>query len=229
MRNKLIPVAAGGIAVAVLSVAVIAGVANARPSEQQPTPTPTPSARQQQAQQRAEEFIDRLARNLGITPDKLKDGLKQTALQEVDRAQAENRITAEQAQRLKDRINAGTVGPLGFGGIGGIGRIGAGKAGIGPFGVARDQLAQFLGITAQQLNDELNGKSLAQVAQAHGKTAEQLKQFIITNAEQRFAQAVKDGKMTQQQADRALQALKDHVDDLINGVRHAGRGPNRNR
>ena len=197
---------------------------------QQPSPTPTrtatPSARQQQAQQQANEYIERLARNLGITPDRLREGLKQTALQEVDAALAAGRITQQQADRAKERINADEFFPFGPFRFGGPGMMGA-KIGFGH--ASREELAQFLGITPEQLRQELPGKSLAQVAQAHGKTADQLKEFIISNAQQELAQAVAAGRITQQQADAALEALRNRVDDMINRVHRDGMGPRRSR
>lgn len=224
MRSKLLLTAAGGV----VAAAITAGVFVSSVGAQQPSPTPPPSARQQQAQQRANDFIDRLARNLGVTPERLRDALRQTAIQGVDQALAEGRITQQQADRLKEQINAGAVMPFGPGfGFGRPGPFGEGRLGIPGFDKAA--LAQFLGITPEQLRQELPGKSLAQVAAAHGKTADQLKQFIISNAQQRLAQAVSAGRMTQQQADAALQALQNRVDEIINRIHGQGMGPRRGR
>jgi hypothetical protein len=237
MRKSVVAAALGGAGTPVLALGVLAGVVSARPNEQSATPTPTaragasatPNARQQQAQQRADEFLERLARNLGVTPERLRDALKQTALEEIDRAQAAGTLTPEQAARAKERINSGNLGGFGFGGPG-LGRGGpAGKHGMGITSLNRDQLAQFLGITAEQLRTELQGKSLAQVAQAHGKTVDQLKAFIIQNAEQQSAQAVQAGRITQQQATQMLERLRERIDDMVNRV-HQERGrPGRGR
>lgn len=237
MRKSVVAAALGGAGTTVLALGVMAGIVSARPSEQSATPTPTaragasatPGARQQQAQQRADEFIQRLAQNLGVTPEKLRDALKQTALQEIDRAQADGRLTPEQAARAKERINSGNGG-FRFGGPG-FGRGGGPgdkrMAGIAPLG--RDQLAQFLGITAEQLRTELQGKSLAQVAQARGKTVDQLKQFIIQSAEQQSAQAVQAGRLTQEQATRMLERLRERLDEMVNRVHQQGNRPGRGR
>jgi carboxylesterase type B len=230
MRNRFIAAALGGAAVSVLAAGIVTGVVSARPNEQQPpspTATATPNARQQQAQQRADEFIERLARNLGVTTDRLRDALKQTALEEIDRAQAEGRLTPEQAARARERINAGNLGGFGFGfGVGPGGKHGMGL-GIGR--IAHEELAQFLGITPEQLRTELPGKSLAQVAQAHGKTVDQLKNFIIQNTQQELAQAVQQGRITQQQADQALQRLRERIDDIVNRVHGTRMGPRQGR
>src|SRR5581483_11297697 len=143
---------------------------------------------------------------------------KQTALQEVDAALAAGRITAQQAQQARDRINSGEFGGFGFG----IGRGGPGGPGGRGFFAEKDQLAQFLGITEAQLQTELNGKSLAKVAQAHGKTRDQLIQFIITSAQQRLAADVQAGRITQQQADQRLAELRDRVAEMVDRVHQQG-------
>jgi membrane-bound lytic murein transglycosylase B len=219
-RSRLL--AAGAAVLA--AVGLVVGVVSSRASAQTPTPSPTATPRpgKQQLQQRLDEFLNRLAQNLGVTPDRLRDALRQTAVQEVDAAQAAGRLTPEQAQRLKDAINQGKVpflglhGPL-FGPGGVPGHLGMGLS------ASLDQLAQFLGISPDQLRQELRNQSLAQVAQAHGKTADQLKQFILDNVRQRLNQAVQQGRITQQQADNALNKLQQRLDDLINRT-PGGRG-----
>lgn len=216
LKSRMGRVLAAGAALLV-GAGLVVGVVTSRASAQTPTPTPTATPRpgKQQMQQRLDEFLNRLAQNLGVTPDRLRDALRQTAIQEVDAAQAAGRLTPEQAQRLKDAINQGRLPFLGlhgppFGPGKGVGRI---RPGVPP---SLDQLAQFLGISPDQLRQELRDKSLAEVAQAHGKTADQLKQFILDNARQRLSQAVQQGRITQQQADNALNRLQERLDDLIN-------------
>ncbi len=234
MKHRWMKAAAAGTTAAVIAAGLLAGVASARPGEQAPSPTPTatPRAGQNNAdrEQRAQEFINRLAQNLGVSPDRLRDALKQTGLQEVDAALAAGRITAEQAQRAKDAINSGNLPHIGgFPGGGHRGGPGGGRG--GDFGgVIRnhtDGVAQFLGITEEKLREELrSGKSLAEIAQANGKTAAQLKTFILTNAKTKLDQAVKDGKITQQMADRMYQELEQRVDDMITRTKGPRTGRN---
>ncbi len=198
--------AAGG-----LTAASVGGVTVAAVHAQQPTPTP-PAA--QQRAQRADEFLNRLAQNLGVTPERLRDAIKQTALQEVDAAVARGDLTAQQAQAIKDRINAGDIGPFGLG-------FGLGRGGPGPLAAHAD-IAQFLGITPAQLHTELNGKSLAQVAQAHGKSRDQLIQFLVSNAQQRLNEAVQAGRLTQQQADQRLADLRARIEQIVDRVHQPG-------
>jgi uncharacterized protein YeaC (DUF1315 family) len=216
LKGKMSRLLAAGAALLV-GAGLVVGVVSSRASAQTPTPSPTatPGPGKQQLQQRLDEFLNRLAQNLGVTPDRLRDALRQTAVQEVDAAQAAGRLTPEQAQRLKDAINQGKLpflglrGPL-FGPGKGVGRLGLGMS------ASLDQLAQFLGVSRDQLRQELRDKSLAEVAQAHGKSTDQLKQFILDNVRQRLSQAVQQGRITQQQADTALNNLQQRLDDLIN-------------
>ncbi len=218
--------AIAGVTAAVISAGVLVGAVNARPSDQAPSPTATPrpgaAARQQQAQQRMDEVLNRLAANLGITPDKLKDAIKQTALQEVDQAVQDGRMTAEQAQRAKDAINNGTLPGLGFGphfpgGRGGMMAGGrTGMPGLGGLRGVDNALPSFFGITADQLRTEMRDKSLAEIAQAHGKSVDDLKAFIISNVEQQTTAAVNAGKITQQMADRIVAGIKNNIDAIVN-------------
>ena len=206
-------------AAGVLTVAGVAGTV-AAVNAQQPSPSPSPPAA---GQQRADAYLNRLAQNLGITVDRLRAALQQTALQEVDAALQRGDITAERAQQARDRINSGDIGRLGFG----IGRGG----GRGPgFGASHEAIAQFLGLTAEQLRTELNGTSLAQVAQNHGRTRAQLVQFLTSAAQQEIAQAVQAGRLTQQQADQRLAALQSRIEQMVDRVhqpRQMGTRPGR--
>ena len=212
MRGRLRVVAAAGA----LAIAGVAGTAVVAVNAQQPTPTPTPPPAAQQRTQAATDFINRLAQNLGIGADRLRAALQQTALQEVDAALGRGDITAQQAQQARERINAGEIGKLGFG----IGR-GGGRGGFG-LGASRDQLAQFLGVTAEQLRTELNGRSLAQVVQAHGRSRDQLIQFLTTTAQQQMAAAVQAGRLTQQEADQRLANLRSRIEQMVDEVRQPG-------
>ena len=80
-----------------------------------------------------------------------------------------------------------------------------------------DAAADYLGLTETQLRSELQGgKTLAQVAQAHGKTANGLIDALVANAKTRLDQAVAAGRLTQSQANEILSGLRDRIDNLVN-------------
>ena len=70
-----------------------------------------------------------------------------------------------------------------------------------------------------QLRTELAGKSLAQVAQAHGKTANDVATALKNAAHQRIDQEVTAGRLTADQATQRKQQLDQRIDQEINQVR----------
>ena len=150
------------------------------------------------------------AKQLGIAPEKLSAALKQALQNRVDAAVAAGRITKEQGNELKARIQSGEAPlfPLG----------GHHEGGLRHHGPGLDAAASYLGITEEQLKTELEGgKTLAQVAKAHGKTAAGLVDALVAEAEKKLDAAVKAGRLTQAQANEMLAGLKDRITDLVNG------------
>jgi hypothetical protein len=95
---------------------------------------------------------------------------------------------------------------------------------------APQKFADFLGITLDQLKAELqvDGATIAKVAEAHGKSRDQLKTFVTDSARGKLDEAVKNGDLTQKHEDAALKMLSDNLDKLIDGnfqfFRHGFRG-----
>jgi len=76
--------------------------------------------------------------------------------------------------------------------------------------------AQYIGIPRRQLRRELRGSSLAQVAEAHGKTSAGLQQALVTALDARLDRRVARNRLTQAQADQRLAKFQDRVDELVN-------------
>jgi transcription initiation factor TFIID subunit TAF12 len=86
--------------------------------------------------------------------------------------------------------------------------------------------AQYLGVDANQLRDDLrSGQSLAQVAQARGKSVQGLEQALLDAAKARLDQQVKDGQITQDEAQQRLQSLQQRIGDFVNRVGRPPQGP----
>jgi hypothetical protein len=185
------------------------------------------------------DFLDSVARHLGISRQKLDDATKAAAIDQVDAQLKAGQITQAQADELKKRIQDGDVPPLGglgrggpgfgfgFGGPGGPGGVGGPgllKAGISDSLAAA---AKYLGLTESALRDQLNdGKSLADVAKAQNKDVDGLKDAILAAAKSDLDKAVSDKKLTQSQADDVYNHLKDRIDDMVNGqLGFHGHGP----
>jgi hypothetical protein len=156
---------------------------------------PTPAAGQQ-AQSGYQAFIDALAKRLNIPPANLQTAIGQA------------------------RTDAGLpAGGQGFpGGPGGKGGRGSGG------GADLTAAATAIGIPADQLRTELNGKSLAQVAQAHGKTAADVATALKNAAHTRIDQAVTAGRVTAADAATQKTAVDQRIDQQVNQVKQAGQG-----
>lgn len=96
-------------------------------------------------------------------------------------------------------------GPGGHGGPGG-----------GRGGLALDEAAGLLGLTADELRTELQeGQSLAAVAEAQGVALETLVDGLVTAAQERLAERVSSGDITQEQADERLADLQERTTALV--------------
>ena len=152
-----------GAGVAVLAV-VSAGAVMA-----QTPPTPTAGTT----------FLDRVAQKLGIDTPKLQSAITGAKTDQIDESVANGDLTQKQADALKAKVNStppNGFGGRGFGGFGGHGFEMKGARGVGDTPTSQ-QLADFLGITVDQLNTErkADGATLATVAQAHNKSRDELK------------------------------------------------------
>ena len=168
-----------------------------------------------EAKEQEQAILDDAAGRLGTTSDELRDALGAALDAQLDEAVKDGRLTQEQADEIKQRRReSGTV--LGFrGGHDGPGGRGhhvrGGPHGIGLF----EDLAEALGISERQLADRLRaGRTLAQIARAEGKSAAEVKQAVRAAERTRLQQAVKDGDLTQEQADEMLEHLDEHLDRL---------------
>jgi DNA-binding CsgD family transcriptional regulator len=83
-----------------------------------------------------------------------------------------------------------------------------------PFGV----VAEYLGLSAAELKNELgSGKSLAEIATAHGKSVDGLKQAVLDAAKTDLDREVADGDLTAEQEQTILSQLRNGLDDFVNG------------
>jgi len=106
--------------------------------------------------------------------------------------------------------------------------FGAGPDGAGlVIGGASEELAEFLGISQEQLESELSaeGATPASVADAHDRTREELKTFFTEQQQAQLDEAVAAGTMSQEDADQMLEGLSSRIDDVIDGNVPVGGGP----
>jgi truncated hemoglobin YjbI len=71
-------------------------------------------------------------------------------------------------------------------------------------------------IPIDQVIDELQDGSLADVAAAHGSSGEAVIQEAEQQASERLAEAVANGRITQQRADAMLERISEHITEVVN-------------
>ena len=99
-------------------------------------------------------------------------------------------------------------------GLGGFGMMGGRGGMFGP-GAGMDELAKTLGITTDQLRQEMPGKSITDLAKAHNVDVAKVKADLIAAATTRIDQAVTDGKLTADQAKTMKDNLATRLDTML--------------
>ena len=159
------------------------------------------------------DLLPRLAENLGISPEELTAAIQQTQLELVDERLAAGDLTEEEATRIRERIESGE-GRLFGGGHGS--RHGCGRQAV-------QQVAEFLGLTPEDvIAAKQDGQSLAQIAEANGVGAAELAAFLLSQIEERVADALAEGKIDQARADEVLENAPERIDQKINRSRTSG-------
>jgi hypothetical protein len=176
----------------------------------------------------ASSFLDSVAEHLGVSSQELEDATKAAAVDQVDQALADDKITQEQADALKERIESGEapflLGPGVFGfrhGGPGDGERGFGFAGPGHhffFGDKLESSAEYLGLTQEELRERLeSGQTLGEIAEAEGKSVDGLTDAILAAAKTRLDDAVAAERLTQDEADQIYDRLSSAIADLVEG------------
>ena len=165
--------------------------------------------------QERQAVINDAARQLGVEPQALTNALKQALKNRVDAAVRDGRLTQEQANRMKERIDAGDVP---FFGLGPGPRFRDHHRDFGPFPRKLEAAARYLGMTQAELRRALEGgKTLAQVARDRSKSVGGLVDALVAAAEQKLDQAVENGRLTEAEKTEMLSGLRERITDVVNG------------
>lgn len=155
-------------------------------------------------------FLDRLAAILGVDRSRLDGALKQAGDDTIGQAEKDGVLSQAQADRMRQFVEQGRwpawgMGPWGFR-HGGWFRHGWMK---GLHGASLDAAAGALGLSRQELMTQLqDGKTLGQIADARGVDRQRVRDALVAAYKQKLDDAVKNGRLTQQQADRLLQQFQ---------------------
>jgi hypothetical protein len=161
---------------------------------------------------RAGQTLAQIATAHGKTVVGLKSAMLAALEARLDNAVVTKRLTSAQAQarlaradKLLDRLITARLG----------------KAALRP---AKARLlnisARYIGVSPKALRGELKaGKSLAQVAVAHGKTASGLKGVLLKPFEQRLDKARAAGRISSAEVQTRLARISARLDRIINKTR----------
>jgi len=203
LKSKKLRIGAILLAVVIVTVA-IAGVSFASSSQSNETAV----------SDLCQSFISKLAANLGVDQDKVTAALEATKKQMLDEAVQQGKITQEQADKISSSVKGGLCGGFGylngkFRGQGNFKGEGFKGHGYGIKGRNLDDIANVLGMTTDELNAEIqSGKNIGQIVTECGMTVEEFHEKMLELKKAEISQAVADGKMTQEQADKILQKLE---------------------
>lgn len=164
-------------------------------------------------------LADDVAARLGVTPEKLRTAFREALAARIDAAVTAGKLTSEQGAKLKERLaNAKGLG-LRLRGRLALKKHPALAHRIHVRAHGLGAVAKYLGVTPQALRSELrSGKSLAEIATAHGKSVDGLVDAIVAHARARLDKAVEKGRLTRQRADELLSRLTDAVEKAVQRV-----------
>ncbi len=91
------------------------------------------------------------------------------------------------------------------------------------------ELLDLLGVTAEELRAAIaDGMTLAEVAEQQDVDVDDVIDLMVTQAQERLANAVADGRLTQEEADEKLADVTERITDKVNnGGGHGFRGGHR--
>jgi lambda repressor-like predicted transcriptional regulator len=162
-----------------------------------------------------------VAKELGVSTDELVSLLTKQEEERLAAAVKEGKLTEEQADKLKENI-AERVQHFVENTHPGKGFVKF-RALFPGFG-DNEELLDLLKLDKEQLQSKLkDGKSLADVAKEQGVSTDELVSLLTKQEEERLAAAVKEGKLTQEQADKLKENIAERVKHFVENT-HPGKG-----
>jgi ribosomal protein S20 len=193
-----------------------------------PTGRPAGTARARRRRQGAEperrrpaieaggrQTIAQVAQEQGVDAQTVIDAMVADATAHIDQAVQDGRLTADQANERKANLQERITKLVNEGKPKGEGR------GHGP---KLDAAAKALGVGTDELRAQLrDGKTIAQVADDRNVDKQKVIDAMVADATEHIDQAVKDGKLTADQANERKSGLKDRITTLVNDGPQKGR------
>lgn len=170
------------------------------------------ASRDEARQRESQTVLADAARELGVTPERLRTALENALVKRIDAAVADGRLTEEQGDRVKARIRSGNLPLLAPRLHPGRGHVHGRAARFAKLDVA----ASYLGIDRAELREALrSGKSLADVAREQGKSVDGLVAALTNAARERLDAAVAAGRLTDAQRDEIAARLEQRIRTFV--------------
>ena len=157
-----------------------------------------------------DKFIAKTAEKLGIRTEALTTAMSNAQFDIIDEAVANSKLTADEAAKLKARVNE--YGPLSVLGLRHRkdGAVCRGAKLVG--GAAADVLQMDRADIVSALK---SGQSLAEIAQSKGMGVDDFKAALLQSVKSKLDAKVADGTITQEQSDRAYSAIQGKIDEIV--------------
>ena len=218
-----------------------AAVSAAPPGSPNATParpaasTPGPSGAD--TQQLVNDVLARFAARLGVSPQTLNDDFIASVNDTIDQAVRDGKLSQAEGAKIKQQAaQMGLAGVL-IGGAnntpsnqnngGGAKRVEKDQFFAAAWEAALNQLTTMLGITPDQLKQQLGTQRIADIAQAHHVDLAQLRAAMLAAGQAKLNGFVQAGQITQAQADTAYSSLTQQVDNLLAQTPPDGKQGNR--
>ena len=151
-------------------------------------------------------FFSRVAQLLGVDNQKLTTALSQASNEKIDQMVKDGKITQIEADKMKQNVVKGEY------------QIDGQHKGPGRDRVELNDLTTYLGMNKTDLINEFkSGKKLTDIALEKNKNINDIKTYLLNSMNTRVQQEVKDGKITQVQADTRIKKETTEITNLING------------
>jgi hypothetical protein len=156
-------------------------------------------------------FREAVAGILGISVDEYDAAVEQAREQVVGEALDEGWLTEEQAEKMQERFEQGPGGRM----VGGFMKAPRGFMGRGETSLV-SVAAEALDMSVEDLHAELkDGKTIAELAEEKGVDTQGIIDAYLAGLEENLAQAVEDGKITQNQADWMLEQAAERAPEQL--------------
>jgi AcrR family transcriptional regulator len=174
------------------------------------------------------ETIAALAESQGMTLEDLVDALIAPAIERIQQAVEDERLTQEQADeqiaQTEERLLEGLESGSWFS-MGGV-RLPDRRGHDSRDHLSVEAIAEVLGLEVEDLQEALaDGQTIAEVAEAQGVALEDVVDALMASASERLQQAVDDGRITQEQADEQTEQMEEHILQMLESGWRGGMRP----